>query len=71
MGLPFSCGQKSASYWTGGMNDGIEMRVIIIVDMRRNAIEQSSVLRISKKGTFMAEDRSCGWAKERAQRFML
>lgn len=71
MGLPLSCRQESAGYWTGGMNDGIEMRVIVIVNMRRNAIQQSSVLRISKEGTLVAEDGCCGRAKEGAQGFVL
>lgn len=71
MGLPFRCRQKSAGYWTGGMNDGVEMRVIVIVDMRRDAIQQSSVLRVSKEGTLMAEDGGCGWPKEGAQSFVL
>lgn len=66
MGLPLSCRQESAGYWTGGMNDGVEMRVIVIVDMRSNAIQQSSVLRISEEGTFVAENGGCGWAKEGA-----
>lgn len=71
MGLPLSCRQQSAGYWTSGMNDGVEMRVIIVVDVRRDAVQQSSVLRISKQDTLVAEDRGCGWAKEGAQGFVL
>lgn len=53
------------------MNDRVEVRVIIIMDMRGDAIQQSSMLRIREKASLMAEDGGRGRSEERAQGFLL
>lgn len=63
-GLPFSCCQQCAGHRAGGMDDCVEVCVIIIMDMRGDAVQESSMLGISEEGPLVAEDGCLGRPEE-------
>lgn len=42
--FPLRHGEECAGDWTRGMDDGVEVGVIIVMNMGRNPVDQSSML---------------------------
>lgn len=53
------------------MDDRVQVRVIVVMDVRSDAVQKGSMLGISKKGTLVAEDRCRGRPKKGTQGFLL
>lgn len=53
------------------MDDGVQVGVVVVVDVRGDAVEEGGVLGIGEEGALVAEDGGRGGAEEGAQCSML
>lgn len=63
--------EQRAGDGAGGVDDGVQVRVVVVVDVRGDAVQQGGVLGVGELGAFVAEDGGRGGAEEGAEGFVL